>query len=516
MFNFGDEKVILRHKGKEYSWHDLKKIFLPRTAFLKKADCNNLLLICEDNFEFIINFLAGIFAQKELFLLTDKTKTYLLKDDFITEIGNCEDNIVLPEVNPLDIYINFFTSGTSSEPKKVRKTLQNLCCEAKDIYEVFPVAKNMSVVTTTKLTHMFGMTFAFIYPLLNDLVIDADTIKFPEQIQERHIVFVSTPSFLDKMAKYDNNPYPPEYIFSAGDRLKDETFAYFEQNSKVIDIYGSTESGTIAYSNNYIENAFMPLPNVDVSTDEYNQICVKSNYFMDDVLTLNDVIEKKGNKFKILQRSDRILKIQEKRISAVELEEHLNQHKFIDTSYCFKYKEKATAAVVLNLEGKKELLKAGSIEFIKQLKIYMRQFSEIYPQKWRFLYEIPKTETGKTDKKAIEKIFELNLSMPLVFDKKEDTHQVELTISFLRNSNFFQGHFPEIPILPGVVQLFFAHFFAEDSFGKISGSKIKKIKFSKIIKPDTIVKLKLKDNDLSVDYTYTDGENIFSSGTFIK
>ena len=58
---------------------------------------------------------------------------------------------------------------------------------------------------------------------------------------------------------------------------------------------------------------------------------------------------------------------------------------------------------------------------------------------------------------------------------------------------------------------------AEDAFDmNISKNKIKKIKFSRVIKPDREVILKLKNNDLSLDFVYKDNESPFSSGTFIK
>ena len=515
MFNFGDEKVILTHKGKEYRWHEVRELVTGRAAYLKHCECKNLLLCEDDNFEFILNFLAGIYSGKELFLLSDPNKKDLLEEEFITDVKS--SGAYLPDIEPEKVFVNFYTSGTTGKMKKVRKTLQNLINEATDLYAEFPLDKKLIFVTTTKMSHMFGMTFALMYPLVNGFVIDTDVIKFPEQIKKQDYVFVSTPSFLDRMAKYNINPVPSEYIFTAGDKLKNSTFEFFEHNSNVVDIYGSTECGVMAYRTSSKTDWLKVFPNVRISTGADNCICVKSNYFMEDEQLMGDIIEICDDKFKIVGRSDRILKNKKKRISAAELEEYLNKNEFVEQSYCFKYNEKIAAAVVLTKDGKEELLKTGSVEFIKSLKSYMTKYSEIYPQKWRFLPEIPKTITGKTDKAILNEIFGLHLSLPLIFDINSDKNNAEITLAFLRNSNFFQGHFPDIPILPGVVQLFFAHFYAQKVFGiDISCRKKKKIKFTRIIKPDTKIKLVLKSNELSVDYTYTDGQNIFSSGTFIK
>lgn len=516
MFKIDDNRIILIHKGKEYSWKDIKTLISPRVDFLNKQVCKNLLLCTENNFEFILNCLAGFFSKKEIFLLPDKNKLNLIDIDFIQDVDNGE-NITLKAPNPDNVYINFFTSGSTSTPKKVRKNLRNLIIEALDMCEEFPINRDLKFITTTRLTHMFGIEFAFIIPFVNGNAIDTDTIKLPEQITTKKCVFISTPSFVDKMVKYNDNPNPPEYIFTAGDKLKNTTFEFLEKNSKVIDIYGCTEAGTVGFRTSSKTDYLTPMKNAKVYTDTNRQLCVKSDYFLEDELTLNDLIEIKNNCFKILGRSDRILKIQEKRISAPELENYLNKIDIIENSYCMKVDEKIGAVVVLNNKGEKPIIQKGKQEVIKTIKSYLTKYSELIPQKWRFLPEIPKTITGKTDKEKILKIFGLNLSMPLILEKNIKTDCAELTMIFLRHSNFFQGHFPDIPVLPGVVQFFFAHFFAEEIFGaSIRLEKMKKIKFSKVIKPDTKIILKLKNNDLSIDYTYTDGEHTYSSGTFIK
>ena len=83
MFKFGDEKVIIKHKGKDYTGKEIKTLVLKRANFFAKKSCKNLLLYEDDNFEFIINFLGGIYAGKEIFLLTDYNKLNLLSGNFI-------------------------------------------------------------------------------------------------------------------------------------------------------------------------------------------------------------------------------------------------------------------------------------------------------------------------------------------------------------------------------------------------------------------------------------------------
>ena len=88
---------------------------------------------------------------------------------------------------------------------------------------------------------------------------------------------------------------------------------------------------------------------------------------------------------------------------------------------------------------------------------------------------------------------------------------------FYKNSNFFNGHFENFPIVPGVVQLFFADFFTENFLGiKLPLTEAKKVKFSNIISPDKEVTLIIKEKENSVEYTYLSDDKIYSSGIFVK
>ena len=140
----------------------------------------------------------------------------------------------------------------------------------------------------------------------------------------------------------------------------------------------------------------------------------------------------------------------------------------------------------------------------------------ITPKKWRFLTNLPINERGKIDSARIEEWFNTNVTYPNIIKLENDGQNAEISLIFPKNSNFFKGHFPDFPILPGVVQLFFAKEFARDIFNlNFVPQKVKKVKFSSIIKPEMKVKLILTKNKNSIDYKYTDDEKTFSSGTFV-
>ena len=196
----------------------------------------------------------------------------------------------------------------------------------------------------------------------------------------------------------------------------------------------------------------------------------------------------------------------------------MNNTDLIEASYCFKHGEKLACAAVLTQKGKEIYLNThsqGRQTLVKQLKNLLKNKSEIVPQKWKFLYEIPKTNTGKIDKAKIEELFNMNLSLPLVTNYTIGETEAEYEMTFSKSCNFFEGHFTNFPVLPGVVQLYFAHMFAAASFNKkILTSPAKKIKFSHVIKPDEKLKLKLRLNGKNLNYTYEYNDIIYSSGIF--
>jgi len=82
----------------------------------------------------------------------------------------------------------------------------------------------------------------------------------------------------------------------------------------------------------------------------------------------------------------------------------------------------------------------------------------------------------------------------------------------------FSGHFPGLPVVPGVVQIDWAVHFAQKHLpitGRFSG--MENIKFQALLLPDADVELILKwDADKGrVEFTFTDENRIYSSGRLL-
>jgi len=277
--------------------------------------------------------------------------------------------------------------------------------------------------------------------------------------------------------------------------------------TNVIDIYGSTETGNIAYKNS--GEIFTVLNRVKVSTDDEKKVVVSSNFFPQKRMVLNDIIEKfSDDKFYLKKRTDRVVKILEKRISLTEIENILKENFSSIKEVCCLADKNILCCAVASFEEQADPLK---------YKKYLSDYVEIVPKKWRFLDEIPRNISGKIDYEKLQKIFNLNLTFPLIISKNFNKNFGEIKLKFRKNSNFFKGHFDIKPIVPGVVQLYFAKYFIEEFWGVNSvKSNVKKIKFSNIISADEEIILHITRREKSFDVTYLSDDKIYSSAIFEK
>ena len=507
-----DEKIAIINENKEYSYGDLKKIIAKETEFIKNKK-NNVVISNSDNFSFIIQFFASIFCKKNIYLVADKYRLKEFNSEFDILDGisfETQENYKFEEIK--DVTINFYTSGSSGNPKIIKKTLYNLEREAEDLTETFKF-KNLSVISTTTMCHLFGLTFHLMMPLYSGLKINTQKISYPENIEYEDCILISTPAFLSSVEKF-NVPFKtnPKYIISAGSKLNKSTLEYLESN--IIEIYGSTETGIIGYKTDY-DKDFELFKNVEVKAYK-NNVQVYSDYIYENNVKINDKIEINNRKLHILNRTDRLYKIHEKRVSADELENKLKTNLFVKDCYIIKIDNKLVCLCALSEQGQEYLLANGIFKLTTGLKKYISKFSEIIPQKWKYIDRIPLNIMGKVDKKLIEHIFNVNFSLPVILKREFSKNCVVYKILFYDKCNFFEGHFNKFKIVPGVVQLFIAKEFANIHFNlKLGVGQYKRIKFANIIEPNTIVNLKLENRDGKVTYEYFSEDKKYSSGIFL-
>lgn len=512
-----DNEIVFKNDNESISKKEFKQYISSNLPLLKQKK-KNVVLIPDNLLTFAVNFFTSAFAGKNIYLVDDVKKINKINADFdilnsfVREKSEIYD---FPEINTDSIEVNFFTSGSSGEGKCIKKTLSALIKEGSYINETLQIHDtSLTVATSTSCGHLYGIIFGFIFPLANHLPIWADTIEYPDLYNVSNSIFVSTPAFLDTVRRNNITLKQAKYITSSGSKLKKETFEYLENFANVIEIYGSTETGAIACKRNSQKEHLTLMKDVTIEPLE-NSSVISLPYNNYKPIEINDKIEVFGNEILLKNRTDRLLKIQEKRISAEGLENYLNKNSLVSESYCFESQDKIACLCALSDEGKEFILNKGNTELTKTLKKYLTKEYEIVPQRWKFIDEIPKTKVGKIDKYFIEHLFEINISLPVILKREIGENMVSLDMYLYKNCDFYSGHFPNFPITPGVVQLYFASFLGEYFFNeKLTGGQIKRIKFNNIINAGEVVKIKLEKKSSSVSFEYLNNDKVFSSGVF--
>lgn len=109
-----------------------------------------------------------------------------------------------------------------------------------------------------------------------------------------------------------------------------------------------------------------------------------------------------------------------------------------------------------------------------------------------------------------------NISEEKVLSRDENSVLLEFFIP--ETCDFFDGHFPEIHLVPAVAQVDLAMYFSKKYFGTTRFMEsAKRLKFSSPVKPNSTVHMSLKFNSEknAVTYKLTSGdeEKTYSSGT---
>ena len=106
--------------------------------------------------------------------------------------------------------------------------------------------------------------------------------------------------------------------------------------------------------------------------------------------------------------------------------------------------------------------------------------------------------------------------LPTLLARRDVAGRVELDLEVQPDNPWFAGHFPELAILPGVVQIGWAVHFGHTLCGLGPGvSLMEQVKFRRPIQPGARVTLSLKVDSTArtLRYEYKDAEHSYSSGS---
>jgi acyl-coenzyme A synthetase/AMP-(fatty) acid ligase/3-hydroxymyristoyl/3-hydroxydecanoyl-(acyl carrier protein) dehydratase len=408
-----------------------------------------------------------------------------------------------------------FTSGSSGKPVLVEKTLTQLRREIEALekrFGAYLVPGKTRFVSSVPHQHMYGLPFFVLWPLSFAYPIVADKIAHPEdhwRLPAADYVLVSAPTFLKYLASAAEDSFPVssgicwKLAVSAGSALSAGLQARCQALLKapLFEIYGSTETGAVACRQG---GAWQAMPGVRLSVDgNTSRLRIQSPFLAPEMgkegFLSSDLARMGAQGLELIGRADRIFKIGEKRISLTQLEEALAALADVERVAVLPLRgeRKALGAVVVLTDaGKARKARLGKARFDRDLRNALRERFEAIalPRRWRHVDAFPVNAMGKTTQGELERLFAplLPRAECLSQARGDADGEVSLQLRIDPDLAWFNGHFPGLPILPGVVQIDWAAHFGRLHFGLDAPiTQVSGLKFCHLIRPGDAPRLHL-------------------------
>ena len=436
--------------------------------------------------------------------------------------------------------VSFHTSGSTATPKTIVKTFASLAKEVAfhraRLADV--LARKPVFLSTIEPHHMYGRLWREMLPRASGCAVDPEVILTPESLLEKMraaecVFLVTTPSFLARFAEYADQYDVPQNVVeltSSGALLTADVAAAARRvfGCAPLEIFGSTETGGVAWrrqeKGDELWTVFDP---VKAWADASGRLTVSSPFSCARRFTLGDgvVFASEGRdkrdppRFKLLGRMDRMVKIAEQRVSLPEMEATMRLLPDVAEA-ALGVVEGAhgpvLGAVVVPRKGWTDLKTLGKRACARALRAQCQPLfpKGAVPRKFRFVRELPRNAQGKVQASAIQEILASQVTEPFTENEERTDATYAADLTFDRDAEYFNGHFPGFAVLPGVVQLGTAQRLAEVFIGRARPLRMaKKVKFSHVVGPGETVHFTLtKKSDDEFVFDYRKGDLPCASG----
>lgn len=477
-------------------------------------------LYFDDVYEFTCALFGAWHAGKEAVLPGDAQPATL--ERLLPQVDGCAGGLpgaLHPAVEgtrtlkPLDLdeaRLVIFTSGSSGLPSAIGKRLGQLQSEVEHLHQVFGrrLPPGVVVHATVSHQHIYGLLFICLWPLAAGVPVAVERIVYPEQMAQRlgesPSVLASSPAHLKRLPEsldWAAARSKLRAVFSSGGPLPPESAheALATLGQSPIEVYGSSETGGIAWRQRQTHgDRWDPLPGVDWRVQDQT-LLVRSSHLGEDGWweTADRAQPLDGGGFLLLGRSDRIVKVEEKRVSLVQLEQALVATGQVAEARALLLPGESGARLgvvaVPTAAGWTLLRQDGKRAFNEGLRRALLQSLErvALPRRFRYVEELPVNAQGKATEALLLALFQP--SLPAVQWQERSEAHAKGVLDVVPSLRVFDGHFPTRPILPGVAQIDWAAEFAASCFalpGAFRG--VEQLKFQKPVIPPLRLELTLE------------------------
>ncbi|MBK5340730.1 acyl-CoA synthetase family protein [Pseudomonas sp. TH49] len=405
--------------------------------------------------------------------------------------------------------LSLCTSGSSGEPKRIDKTLRQLANEVEALEQLWGADLGEAwIIGSVATQHIYGLLFRVLWPLCAGRPFGRKQLAFSEDLQRasrEHPAFawVASPALLKRMG--DNLDWPAlsavRRVFSSGGALPADAAQSLQQrlHQWPTEILGSSETGGIAWRQG--ASLWQPFAGVELSQDSDGALLIASPYLPAGHVehTADAARIAADGRFELLGRLDRIVKLEEKRISLPMLEQALIAHDWVAEARLGVVQENRAvlgALLVLSDAGLFALREQGRRNLTEALRKHLSQHCEALalPRRWRLVRQLPLNSQGKLPQADIEALLLApRPKAPEVLEQLETDGEWSLQLSVPPDLAYFSGHFPKAPVLPGVVQVEWALNLGRHLLnlpGKFAGMEV--LKFQQLVRPGDEIQLHLR------------------------
>lgn len=421
---------------------------------------------------------------------------------------------LLKPFDPAQAELVLHTSGSSGAPEAFTKPFHCLEAEVRTLHGTFAGDAPRHVLATVPAHHIYGLLFRILWPLAAGWTFERGMLRYPEDLphalaahEDAHLV--SSPAFLKRAVEVLDwkAAHALKGIFSSGGPLAPDVAAVYNTRlpQPLYEVYGSTETGGIGYR--AVKDAanpprWTPLSGVALSLGPESRLAVTSPHIPEGMFQTEDVAELFADgAFMLKGRADRIVKIEERRVSLTEIEKRLSALAGLKEARCIPL-EGATrlllgVAAVLSEEGWEKLRAEGKAAFAKGLRDHLSGHlpPASLPRKWRFVSMLPENAQGKVTEEALAGLFSPAAGQrmaPHVLEESRTEKEAQLRLVPDLSLSWFEGHFDIAPVLPGLAQLAWAVEEGRRLFGEGRPvCRLEVVKFFDVVKPGTELTLRL-------------------------
>ena len=398
---------------------------------------DHVLNVCSDRYRFTVGFAAGLVAGKVSLLPSTHTPEVIRQlavfapDVFcLTDDPGCDIELTrvrypevagtaaaglhpwrVPEIDAGQLAAYVFTSGSTGTPLPYKKTWGRLLRCVHDGASRLGLldGRSHTIVGTVPPQHMYGFESSVLVGLQTGSAICAERPFYPADIcsvlaaAPRPRVLISTPVHLQALLAARVGMPEVDLIVSATAPLSRDLAREVEEKfaTRLLEIYGSTETGQIATRRTAQTLEWQLWPGVSLSFKEDGQQAWAQGGHVEQPTPMCDVLElTQGDRFLLHGRMADLVNIAGKRSSLAYLNHQLNSIQgVVDGTFFLPDESPVSATGVTRVAA---FVVAPGLDAAALTEELRQRIDPVFlPRPLLFVERLPRNDTGKLPREAL-------------------------------------------------------------------------------------------------------------------